>query len=46
MTLANGDTLENKYKLVDHSASGTKFKLKSGGTNDDPTTLVEMVKIA
>ena len=46
VTLADGDTLENKYKLVDHSASGTKFKLKSGGTNDDPTTLVEMVKIA
>tara|TARA_R100000005_G_scaffold95505_1_gene77209 strand:+ start:10193 stop:13129 length:2937 start_codon:yes stop_codon:yes gene_type:complete len=46
VTLANGDTLENKYKLVDHSASGTKFKLKSGGTSNHPTTLVEMVRIA
>jgi len=46
VTLANGDTLENKYKIVDHNASGTQFKLKSGGASNNPATIMEMVKIA
>jgi len=44
VTLADGDTLEVKTKLVDHAASGTKYRIKNGG--GDPTNAVYMVKLA
>ena len=47
VTLADGDELVNKHKMVGHSgSSGTHYNIKKGGSNNLPTTLVEMVKIA
>ena len=47
VTLADGDELVNKHKLVGHTgSSGTHYNIKRGGTNNLPTTLVEMVRIA
>ena len=44
VTLADGDTLQIKHKVVDHAASGTKYRIKNGGGN--PANAVIMVKLA
>jgi len=47
VTLASGDTLVNKHKMVGHTgSSGDHYNIKKGGSSNLPTTLVEMVKIA
>jgi len=44
ITLADGDTLQIKHKVVDHAASGTKYRIKNGGGN--PANAIIMVKLA
>ena len=44
VTLADGDTLQIKHKMVDHAASSTKYRIKNGGGN--PANAIIMVKLA
>ncbi len=44
ITLADGDTLQIKHKVVDHAASGTKYRIKNGGGN--PANAIIMVKLS
>ena len=44
ITLADGDTLQIKHKIVDHAASSTKYRVKNGGGN--PANAIIMVKLA
>jgi hypothetical protein len=44
ITLADGDTLQIKHKIVDHAASSTKYRIKNGGGN--PANAIIMVKLA